>query len=60
MTHPALRYFGAFAVLHGAAADQVSREIKYLAAKLAIIQEARSQGKLKTEEIDESCHPPAS
>ena len=32
--------------------------MKYLAAKLVILQEARSQGKTKTEKTDESCHPP--
>ena len=45
-------YSGAFAVLHGTAADQVS------ATKLAIVQEARTQGKIKTEKIDKNCHPP--
>ena len=45
-------------VLHGAAADQVSREIKYLAAKLASVQEARSQGITKAEKIDGSFNPP--
>ena len=48
----------ALAVPHGTAADQVSREMKYLAAKLAVAQEARSQGDIKTEKIDESFHPP--
>ena len=40
-------YLDALAVLHGTAADQVSREVKYLAAKLAIVQAARSEGKFK-------------
>ena len=48
----------ALAVLHGNAAGQVSLEIKYLAAKLAIVQEAKAQGNTKTGEIDESFHPP--
>ena len=43
-------------VSHGTAADQVFREITYLATKLAIAQEAKSQGKTKTEKTDESCH----
>ena len=47
----------ALAVLHGTAADQVSREMKYLAAKMAVVQEARAQGKIKTETIDEGSHP---
>ena len=47
----------ALAVLHGTAAEQVSREMKYLAAKLAVVQEARSRGKTKTRKIDESFHP---
>ena len=32
--------------------------MKYLAAKLAILHVARSQGKTKTDLLDESCHPP--
>ena len=40
-------YLDALAVLHGTAADQVSREVKYLAAKLAIVKAARSEGKFK-------------
>ena len=35
-------YLDALAALHGTAADQVSGEMRYLAAKLAIAQEARS------------------
>ena len=31
--------------------------MKYLATKLAVVQEVRSQGKIKTKKIDESCHP---
>ena len=31
--------------------------MKCLAAKLAFVQEARTQGKAKTEKISESCHP---
>ena len=54
---PTPLYLGALAVLYGTAAAQVSREIKYLAAKLAIMQEARSRGKVKTEKSDESSHP---
>ena len=38
-------YLDALAVLHGTAVDQVSREMKYLAAKLAIVK------------IGEDCHP---
>ena len=47
----------ALAILHGTSADQVSREMKYLAAKLAVMQEARSREKTKTKKIDEGCHP---
>ena len=54
---PTPLYLDALAVLHGTAADQVSREMKYLAAKLAIVQEARSWGKTKTVKIHRSCHP---
>ena len=50
-------YLDALAVLHGTAADQASREMKYLAAKLAIAQAARSEGKVRTEKIGEDCHP---
>ena len=42
---PAPLYLDATAVLHGTATEQASREIKYLAANLAIAQEARAQGK---------------
>ena len=31
--------------------------MKYLAAKLAVVQGARSEGKIRTEKIDEGCHP---
>ena len=31
--------------------------MKYLAAKLSTAQEARAQGKIETEKIDESSHP---
>ena len=51
-------YLGALAVLHETAAGQGSREMKYLAAELAVVQEARTRGKVKTEKIDESSHPP--
>ena len=47
----------AFSVLHGTVADQVAQEMKYLAAKLSTAQEARAQGKIETEKIDESSHP---
>ena len=50
-------YLDALAVLYATAADQVSREVKYLAAKLVIAQEARSQGKIKTGKVDEGSHP---
>ena len=49
---------GALEVLHGTAADQVSREMKHLAAKLVIVQLARAQDKIRTEKTDESSHPP--
>ena len=55
---PTPLYLGTLAVLHGTAADQVSREMKYLAAKPAIVQEAKSQGKTKTGKADESSHRP--
>ena len=51
-------YLGALAVLHGTAAGQVSREMKYLAAELAIVPEAKAQGKAKAGKSDVSCHPP--
>ena len=54
---PTPLYLDAPAVLHVTAADQVSRKMKYLMAKLATVQEIRAQGKVKTENIDESCHP---
>ena len=53
-----LLYLDELAVFHGTAADQVTREMKYLAAKMAILQEDRSQGKTKAEKTDGSCHPP--
>ena len=31
--------------------------MKYLAAKLAVVQGARSEGKIRTAKIDEGCHP---
>mmetsp|Transcript_4081 Transcript_4081/g.9708 ORF Transcript_4081/g.9708 Transcript_4081/m.9708 type:complete len:80 (+) Transcript_4081:202-441(+) len=31
--------------------------MKYLAAKLAVVQEARAKGRTKTEKIDEGYHP---
>ena len=46
---PTPLYLDALAVLHGTTADQVSREMKYLAAKLSAVQEARSQDKIKTQ-----------
>ena len=54
---PTPLYLGALAVLHGTVADKVSREMKYQAAKLAVVQEARSQDKIKTEKTNEGCHP---
>ena len=51
---PTRLYLDALAVLN--AADQVSREMKYLAAKLAVVQAARSEGKIRTEKIDQGCH----
>ena len=50
-------YLDATAVLHGTATEQVSREMKYLAAKLAIVQQARALGKIQTMKIDGSPHP---
>ena len=46
------------AVIHETAADQVSREIKNLAAELAVVQEARAQGNAKTKQVDGSCIQP--
>ena len=37
---PAPLYLDALAILHGTAADQVSREVDYLAAKQAVVQKA--------------------
>ena len=54
---PTLLYLDAPAVLYGTTADQVSREIKCIAAYLAVVQEARAQGRTKTWTIDEGCHP---
>ena len=54
---PTPLYLDATAVLHGTATEQVSREMKYLAAKLAIVQKARAHGKIRTMKIDESIHP---
>ena len=54
---PTPLYLDATAVLHGTATEQVSREMKYLAAKLAIAQQARAHGKIRTMKIDESTHP---
>ena len=48
----------ALAVLDGTAADQVSREMKYLTAELAIVREDRAQVKAKTGKTDENSHPP--
>ena len=57
---PTPLFLDALEVPYGTAANRVSREIKYLAAKPATVQEARAQGKTKTEtkKIDESSHPP--
>ena len=46
-------YLDATAVPHGTATEKVSREMKYLAAKLAIVQQARAHGKIQTMMIDE-------
>ena len=54
---PTPLYLDSLAVLHGTAAGQIFRDMKYLAAKLVILQEARSKGKTKTEKIDESLQP---
>ena len=55
---PTQLYLDAHAVLHRTSADQVTREMNHLAEKLANAQGGRSQGKIKTRKIDESCHPP--
>ena len=47
----------ATAVLHGTATEQISREMKYLAAKLAIVKEARAHGKIRAMNIDGSLQP---
>ena len=44
-------------MLPGTATGQVSREMKYLAAKLAIAQQARAHGKTWAMKIDEGLHP---
>ena len=54
---PTPLYLDATEVLHGTATEQVSREMKYLAAKLAIVQQARAHRKIRTMKIDESTHP---
>ena len=54
---PTPLYLDATAVPHGTATEQVSREMKYPAAKLAIVQQARAHGKIQTMKIDESMHP---
>ena len=54
---PTPLYLYALVVLHGTTADQVSREMKYLEAKLAVVQEAWSQGKTKAEKTNVSFHP---
>ena len=41
----------------GTATEQVSRKMRYLAAKLAVVQQARAHGKFRTIKIDESLHP---
>ena len=45
-------------VLPGTATEQVKREMKYLAAKLAVVQKARAHGKIQTTKIDDSTTPP--
>ena len=50
-------YLDATAVFHRTATGQISREMKYLAARLAIVQEARAHGKIRTMKIDECLHP---
>jgi len=57
LRRPTPLYLDANAVLHGTATEQVSREMKYLAAKLAIVQQARNHGKIRTFKIDENIHP---
>ena len=39
---PTPLYLDATAVLHGTATEQVSREMKYLTAKLPVVQQARA------------------
>ena len=50
-------YLDATAVLHGTAMEQVSRKMKFLAAKLAIVQQARAHGRIRTMKIDLSPRP---
>ena len=45
---PTPLYLDATSVLYGTATEQVPREMKYLAAKLAIVQQARVNGKIQT------------
>ena len=54
---PTPLYLDAATVLHGAPTDQVSREMKNLAAKLVIVQQARAYGKIRTIKIDGSLSP---
>ena len=54
---PTPLYLDATVVLHGTATEQVSTEMKYLAVKLAIVQQARAHGKRRTMKIDEGLHP---
>ena len=54
---PTPLYLDAMAVLLGTATEQVSREMKYLAAKLVTVQEARACRKIRTAKVDESFHP---
>ena len=54
---PTPLYLDATAVLHGTATEQVSRKMKSLAAKLALVQEARAHGKIRTIKIDKGLHP---
>ena len=54
---PTALYLDATAVLHGTTKDQVSREMKYLAAMLAIVQQARAHGKIRTIKTKESIRP---
>ena len=53
---PTPLYVDATAVLHETATEQASWEMKYLAAKLAIAQEARPHGKIQTAKIDGCLH----